>query len=409
MLPKMNLSTKQEIFLNFLIKRIGFLDDSFLTLYLYALGKVSRRFKVLGSQHRNTYDKERDGRWKHYELVGDYYIPDTFDIFDFLNYEVKLKNKKDYKLKKNSTGIITATDIANFTYCPVSFSIGRTFHTKKIESAIIGTSLHEKNVLFYYLQPFKEFSAESYEQKIKQHTFGKFENDNNRDFINDIKSSTLIYSGHADEESKKKYFSNSKKNFYGQPDYIFKSNFDGKIFVVEEKFQFVNKDPSDYKNQENFTEIEQERVKKRKLNRFFSNHENQVNAYVHGIMDPVIDYGYLVYWKYEMDNGLPEIIACSVKKILKNDESKSAFGNAFQEIHKLIKQGKTGFNINDRSHLKCASCVTGVFCGHKTGRFSEITFPYDLNFLKLKYVEFPEELKKEKDVETGNHTSKLQI
>lgn len=37
----MNLSTKQEIILNFLIKRIGFLDDSFLTLYLYTLGKVS--------------------------------------------------------------------------------------------------------------------------------------------------------------------------------------------------------------------------------------------------------------------------------------------------------------------------------------------------------------------------------
>lgn len=90
MLPKMNLSTKQEIFLNFLIKRIGFLDDSFLTLYLYALAKVSGRFKVLGSQHRNTYDEERDGRWKHYELVGDYYIPNTFDIFDFLNIKVKL-------------------------------------------------------------------------------------------------------------------------------------------------------------------------------------------------------------------------------------------------------------------------------------------------------------------------------
>lgn len=52
------------------------------------------------------------------------------------------------------------------------------------------------------------------------------------------------------------------------------------------------------------------------------------------------------------------------------------------------------FDRNSMSPIKCAGCVQGVLCGHKTGKFDKFTYPYHRKYLQTKKVPFPEELKK---------------
>lgn len=52
---------------------------------------------------------------------------------------------------------------------------------------------------------------------------------------------------------------------------------------------------------------------------------------------------------------------------------------------------RASINLN-----KCAACVVNKYCTHKTDKFDVLKIPYSKNDLLLNYVEFPEELKKDK-------------
>lgn len=203
-----NLSHRQILFRDFLIKRLGFTQDDFLDKFLEALEKASPRYKHLGKQ-KKVWDEEgsnskpeKENPFTTYEDKGDYFLPVNFNVIDFLNYELNLKKTKEIKHRVVKTSYVTATDISNFTYCPVSFSINRTLEIEKIESAIIGTSQHEKNILLNYIRPFKEFGfvGDDYKEIEKQHSFSDYINDNNQTFITELTNSDLLYSGHKDND-----------------------------------------------------------------------------------------------------------------------------------------------------------------------------------------------------------------
>jgi hypothetical protein len=400
-----NLTNRQILLRDFLLKRIGFVQDDFLDKYTESLEKVSPRFKYLGKQKKVFDDNDTNPRpefnniYIKYEDKGDYFLPESFNIIDFLNYEINLKKTKKIKHKSYNNTYITATDLSNYTYCPVSFSINRTMETEKIESAIIGTSQHEKNLLINYIKPFKdiEFNISGYVEVEKINNFDNFINENNQNFLSEISDSKILYSGHIDGEKEKKYFKNVKGNYYGQPDYIFKNKKTNKIFVVEEKFQFVQKDPTNFEYSYYNMDEQQKIINKRNDNKFYPNHINQLNSYIHGISEYEISYGYLIYWKYELSNGVPEIISCSVLKVENTEQGKENFINLFQIVSKTIRNKGGKFTLSNRNPLKCSSCVSNVLCGHKTGKYNEYSFPYNLNYLNLTYADFPEELKN-KDV-----------
>ena len=407
-----DLSYKQEIYKNYLLKKVGFIDDDFLSKYISFLELVSPKFKYLGKQNKvwsekkQWYIPENESPYTKYIEKEHYFLPEKFNIIDFLSSEIDLKMNGKYTQKNSSLNYISATDIANFTYCPVSFAISKTFELPKLESAILGTSQHEKHTLINYLRPFKvtEFvftNTDDLPEEIeveKTLSFTRFITDDNKSFFEELTQSSIIFYGHDNNESKNKFFKSITGNFVGQPDYIFKNGLNNDIFVVEEKFQFIPKDPSTYTNNYHTDEEEQKIIKKKRENtQFFSNHINQLSSYIYGISEYEIKYGYLVYWKYEIENDIPKIVSCSVRKIEKTPKGRQQIRETFIALKTLVINKGGNFDINSRVPAKCASCVSNLLCGHKTGRFFRFSIPYSNDYIKIYFASLPEELKKQVD------------
>lgn len=407
------LSYKQELFKNYLLKKIGFIEDTFLNKYVSLLETISPRLKLLGKQKKiwnedeQEYLPEKKDPYKKYIEKENYFIPEKFNIIDFLNIELNIKKNGDYTLKDVQLNFISATDISNFTYCPVSFAISKTFELPKLESAILGTSQHENQTLINYLRPFKvpkslwemEGLVDSVEVE-KTRSFNSLLNDENQLFFDELIKSTIIFYGHDSKETKNKYFKSANGNFVGQPDYIFKNGTTNDFFVVEEKFQFLPKDPSTF-DYSFYSPEEEQRIKKKRANKtFFSNHINQLSSYIYGISEYEIKYGYLVYWKYEIEGGIPNIVACNVLRINKTESGRQQIRETFIDLKNLITNKGGVFDINSRVPAKCASCVSNLLCGHKTGKFKSFSIPYSKEYLKIYFATFPEELKKQTYIPT---------
>jgi hypothetical protein len=322
------LTCKQILFRDFLIQRLGFIKDKFLDLYLKTLELSAHKFNK-----KNT-------------------------IINHLTFEIKAKGEAQYNPKNNN--LISATDISNYTYCPVSYSISKTFNLPKIESAAHGTYLHEKHRIINYLTSIEATRANNFPFKISN----PFLNESNKSFFEDLNDSTLIY-----YSQDKNYF--IKGDYVGQPDYILKNTHH---YIVEEKFQYQNRE-------------------ERHINSFYDNHINQVASYIYGIPDYNLAYGYLVYWKYYFDNGRPIIHTCYVTKIEKSNETLKNLKTAYINLKKFNTNKLQPFNITTRNPGKCANCISNLLCGHKTGRFDQLSIPYSQEYMKTYFAAFPKELK----------------
>src|SRR5690606_13009534 len=107
---------------------------------------------------------------------------------------------------------------------------------------------------------------------------------------------------------------------------------------------------------------------------------------------PSIDYGFLVYWKYNFrDNGQINIDECHVKRVDKTESNKESIVSIFSALQRFMNEKKRPFDSVDRSPKKCANCVYNVFCGHKTGYFTNLTFPYPIGVVtRLNSVKSPQ-------------------
>lgn len=340
--------------------------------------------------------KDKDS-YKKYIDKGDYYLPDKFNVIDLLRIEYETKKKRNFKLKQASFDFISATDLSNFTYCPISFSISKTFEIAKLESAQIGSLQHNKTKLINYVLSNKDnrhyasIEKQLGDDEKKDSTFDNFINEENRNFFSTLKSSEVIFYGHDKFENKTKFFKSSKGNFIGQPDYVFKGS-NGDHYIVEEKFQYL---PKVYENVVNTLGNDDKVSNKRQPTRFYDNHTIQLLSYIYGISDFDVKFGYLVYWKYFIEGDEPKIISCNVLEIKKTRENREQLIGTYNNLKHLLEHKKASFEISNRSAAKCASCVNNILCGHKTGQFMEYTLPYSMDYLKIKYVEFPAELRKD--------------
>lgn len=398
------LSHKQKLFKNYLLKKLGFLDDEFLKNYTSILEKISPRFSILGKKKKiwneedqRFYPENTDVNKKYIEKEN-YFIPEKFNIIDLLNIELNIKKNKDYIFKKIQLETISATDISNYTYCPISFAISKTFELPKYESSIIGTSFHGDNTLIDYLQklktPYFTISKNNYNESQEIIRTNNYLNKNNEIFFEELYDSLLVFYGHNILETKK-YFKSKKGNYVGQPDYIFKNKKTGHFFVVEEKFQYVPKEASifnEFIKEDEKIEIE----RKRKGKSFSANHINQLKSYLYGIDEYELKYGFLLYWQYESKNEYQTIVSCKVLRIDKTEKGRQEIREVFISIKNLINNKKEIFDINSRVPSKCANCISNLLCGHKSGKFNSFTIPYSKNYLKVSYVQFPEELIKPK-------------
>lgn len=406
----MNYSEKQFALIKFFLLKLNFLEeefsinDSFTKKYLDNLNKTYTQFKNIG----NCTDEKSLMPYFKYSYDGNIYRIDEFTLINYLQLELKIKESKDFIIQNNvNLKITSATDIANYTYCPVSYSISKSFTTKKIESAEIGTEKHSDSYINKLVKEKSEYTGETKNADFEYNEFDLNYDENFIELKELLKDYEILYSGH--NENVVKYFKNDKGNFVGQPDFILKNIITNEIIVVEEKYQFIPSVIKDYSH--NYydstkaaeAEITYERImeginEKRNKNYFYKNHINQVKSYLYGISEYPINNAILIYWKYEIKENMKIVTKCYFKKIDKSQEKidRDELNDIFKQIKKVNTDGKINFNF--KNPLKCAACVNNFLCGHKTGKFEYFTIPYKLEFIEINNkVPFPDILKKTKD------------
>ena len=347
------------------MKKLGFEESDFRNQYIKYLTEIVFIHKGLAAIEEKDWDYTNPKLF--YYSDGEMFLPEEFNIVDFLIQEYRYKKNNEFKPLTNKSNYISATDLANYTYCPIGYSIGCTYETPKNYLAEIGTSKHEEHRLINAFKP----SKENDELASKKDFLQFFQNDETKEFISDIEYSNVIFSGH--DKNKEKYFINESKGFIGQPDYIFINN-ENKYFIVEEKFK-RNKDSN-----QNF---------------FFRNHKVQLAAYIYYIEKYKIDYGYLVYWLYENYGTSVSIEKCKVLKISRTQSAEDFLNNAFSNVLSFKTKKYIDINISDLNPKKCANCVYVLLCGHKNKRRNQVTIPYQSSYFSLYYAKYPEILKKE--------------
>jgi len=351
---------RQQEYAGYLLERLGHEKGKATDEYLGVLKDRAYQYKSAGHRMNIPEDKQ-----EYYTLTEDgVWVSNDYSMVSYLHDEVNIKYYKKYNLKSNLKGYITATDLANYVFCPIGFSIGRTIEGIKLLSGETGTRFHNLNILpnwSRHLTQGESSNTSKSEDLIE---------DKNRFFFDDIKKSVLTYSGHQDNS--KKYFVNKDKNFVGQPDYVFKNRL-GENYIVEEKFI-------------------QERTGRSDV--FYKNHKIQLLSYIAYLKELNASYGYLVYWRYENDYGDKSIVDCSVLKIELNEVTSAWIDNVLSAVDRFRESGSHSVEVEYLNPRKCGTCVHSMHCGHKNQKYGSVSYPYSKEYHKLKYVEFPKALKK---------------
>ena len=89
------------------------------------------------------------------------------------NLSLNSKAENLFKMVSIDKSTISATDIANYSYCPVSYAISKSFTIIKPITAQIGTDFHEQHRLsnFFELRPQQDTKLsrrDSFKEKLKQ-------------------------------------------------------------------------------------------------------------------------------------------------------------------------------------------------------------------------------------------------
>lgn len=365
----MALSEKQKIFAEYLLNKIGFNDSQLIDNYLNKLESIYGKY----------YKEWREETYKS-GYVRDYWILrySNSECIEQLLKEIEIKKNLDsIKLESiNFESKISATDLSSFDFCPASYSLAKSFQIEyptNEDKRLTGINLHKSLRLLDKVIPERYSESDFYDYEVSEN-----------EKIKKIKNCELLFSGHTNE---KKYFVNKKLEYIGQPDYIFKDP-NNKLFVVEEKFKYLNKyaNPEDYQ----YDEIIKKRNRIKKT--FHSNHIVQLQSYIDCIKEYDLEYGILIYWFYDFYNDSPYVHSVSLK-VIKKDENKEILSNTFLNIKKFLKEQVIEFN-DDINPKKCAACSVNKYCAHKTNNLKELKIPYNRYDLKLKYVKFPEDFEK---------------
>lgn len=420
----MKFTNKQFALIKFFLQKLNFSEDeinkdnSFTSKYLKYLSKSYIHFKNIGtcdnSENLLPYFK--------YTFDGKIYKINEFTLIDYLQLEIKIKERQDFTIHNDiNLNITSATDIANFTFCPVNYSISKSFSTKKIESAEIGTEKHSDSYINMLINKKEVYPTEIYNENFDYKKYNLNYDENFIQLKELLKDNEILYSGH--NENVVKYFKNDKGNFVGQPDFILKNILTNEIIVVEEKYQYIPSIIEDFSYDYYYydrtkaaeAKITYNRImkginEKRNKNYFYQNHINQLKSYLYGISEYPINKAILVYWKYEIIENFKIVTKCYFKIIDKSEEvkDKQELNNIFNQIKKLNKESKA--NYHTQNPLKCASCVNNFLCGHKTGKFEYFTIPYKLDFIEINNkVPFPDILKKTKEDDSQKRDSSPEI
>lgn len=380
----MGYTQKQYLFAAYLMNRFGVSDQKFIEKFLdYYLLKY--------------------GRWTPSTDGWSYYFDVSVAINMLLAEQNIKRNRYAIRKKEVKRGYITATDLSAFAFCPASYAINKSFEIPKTpndKELNLGNYFHEQLNLLKRFED-KQSQKEGYDIERE----GAALDDS---CIQEIYDSKLVFKGHSLQNQK--IFHNHETKISCVPDYIFQDPH-GNNFVVEEKYHFYQ-DPAKLtydEQQEYFSNIDIEpecekrhSILHRKSQLFYLNHIIQVFAYIANIRDYKIDYGYLVYWYYDFEKNrynerVPYIHKVSKRKVVFDEYHTKLYSKTVDSFKSFLINGKLNIKLDKIQGTKCGGCSMTQYCGHKSKMFDELTFPYQIDYLKMYNVDFPEELKKKDD------------
>lgn len=255
----------------------------------------------------------------------------------FLN-EIKTKSTNLIERKNKRKTTYSATDLANFTFCPASYFLSQTFclDFSNQDNVIVGINEHEKQRLksTLKLNDYETFQWNGYSE-----LFQRLNNDFSR-----LKHSKCINEGHGSDEPQILYSKN--KVLCGIPDYIFEDD-KGK-FAVEEKYTT--------KKIENFRKI-------------YDSHKIQALTYLYGL--DIFDEVYVIYWFLKSDSyGNHTLHDYRLYKLIKNNANRLFLLETYNSVDKTQNKGEEyAFSVNYR---KCVKCSCFSYCDYRKEKDTSI-------------------------------------
>ncbi|SEP97356.1 hypothetical protein [Flavobacterium urocaniciphilum] len=329
-----------------LLKSIGFTDENKIKIILQEYENI---LGYIDYEYTTRERRNRKGQKTYSSYFQKVYKNDK--IVEFLKLEFNLKKNNEIIKKENKNKKISATDLANYIYCPANYSISNSFnieHSINQSKKSNGSKLHNELKLIYKKKKFGDI------RNLHNNYF--FDNKN---IIKKISNCRLIYSG---SDTNTKFYSNDNLNYIAKPDYIFLDP-NNNFFVVEEKFHLYNS-----------------KSKKNDI-KFYTNNLIQLQSYIEYINELDIKYGVLIDWSFTINKD--EFILLGFKhKIIKKGNNKQLLEKTYNEILKLNNEKKIPFNKNVNI-LKCINCSVSIYCSHKTEKFEYLEFPYNIEHLKI--------------------------
>jgi CRISPR/Cas system-associated exonuclease Cas4 (RecB family) len=351
---------KQANLGRYVMERLGFFPHAFTKAYVDILAHSAYRFRSLSNINPDTLLQQRKQAHQgstttfrlsrldppdfyDYDPFQDMFVKKNYSIIDYLIHEYTVKNnywryQKEYK----HSNFISATDIANYTYCPAAYAISKTFALPATDAAVTGTKLHNEVRLSSQYKGVLQGQRE-YEDTV------------NRPFFQEIRMAKIIHSGHNNQVNN---FMNKSESVVGNPDYIFQKR-TGEKFMVEEKF-----------------------LRKTTNTPFFQNHILQLATYLRYIEQHPANYGYLLYWFYEKFDETIRIAGAKFLTI-QLKEYNTILDNNIARLRSFQQNRNSFFDLTLLTPAKCAGCVYNRLCAHKTGRYNDITLPYDSKYLQM--------------------------
>ncbi len=224
----MNFSEKQFDFIKYLLDKLNFdftIEDNFTIKYIEYISKTYLSFKNIGNCEKTEifYKNKKENIPKDgipnikYLDNGSFYEIKDFSLINFLQLEIEIKSKKKYLVKDTiNLDYITATDISNYTYCPVNYSISKTLYYKSLETAVIGVNKHEESLINVITKRNQTHSNNKKNvEEFDDFAFDNIENDDNFKLLKNILYDfDIIYSGHS-LNSKNKIFNGFHPSAFG--------------------------------------------------------------------------------------------------------------------------------------------------------------------------------------------------
>lgn len=270
-----------------------------------------------------------------------YSLEATSAVIDWLQELLSLR--RNARPNDSGSDVIAISDLADYAFCPASYSIRKTFRVPPSIEMAAGERRHERKELRKFLRNVRKKRKREYKhfpEKAAEH-------DDEESFVlrgnyGDLLQSELIHEGHS--RSNDGPFYGPDRKIAGNPDYVYERP-DGSHIIVEEKH-----------------------TKNSDLDRPWINHIIQVTAYVQYLEKFESDTGYIVYFPVQSHPLLFEVES--------SQKNRKRLRRTIEGLEELREDGRQKFYSENVRPSKCIGCSANPYCNHKSGKIDALEVPY---------------------------------